>query len=63
MRSFNNSRLMGTPEQVARGVVRITHKRNPRLRYAIGGGAKPLMLLRRVTSDRLFYAMFRRMAG
>jgi len=63
MRSFNNSRLMGTPEQVARGVVQITHKRNPRLRYAIGGGAKPLMLLRRVTSDRLFYAMFRRMAG
>jgi NAD(P)-dependent dehydrogenase (short-subunit alcohol dehydrogenase family) len=63
MRSFNNSRLIGTPEQVARGVVQITHKRNPRLRYAIAGGAQPLMLLRRVTSDRLFYAIFRRMAG
>jgi NAD(P)-dependent dehydrogenase (short-subunit alcohol dehydrogenase family) len=63
MRSFNNSGLAGTPEQVARGVVRITHKRNPRLRYAIGGGAKPLMLMRRITSDRLFYEVFRRMAG
>jgi NAD(P)-dependent dehydrogenase (short-subunit alcohol dehydrogenase family) len=63
MRRFNNSRLVGTPEQVAREVVRITHRRNPRLRYAIGGGAKPLMLLRRITSDRVFYAVFRRMAG
>jgi len=63
MRRFNNSGLVGSPEQVARGVVRIAHKRNPRLRYAIGGGAQPLMLLRRMTSDRLFYAVFGRMAG
>jgi NAD(P)-dependent dehydrogenase (short-subunit alcohol dehydrogenase family) len=63
MRRFNNSRLVGTPEQVARGVVRITHKRTPKFRYAIGGGAKPLMLLRRMTSDRVFYAVFRRLAG
>lgn len=63
MRRFNDSRLIGTPEQVARGVVKITRKRRPKFRYAIGGGAKPLMLLRKLTSDRVFYAIFRRMAA
>jgi NAD(P)-dependent dehydrogenase (short-subunit alcohol dehydrogenase family) len=60
MRDFYETRLAGSPEQVAKGVVAVLHKRRPSFRYAVGGGAKPLMLLRKLTSDRLFYAIYRR---
>ena len=63
MRHIYETRLAGTPEQVASGVVKILRKPRPRYRYAIAGGARPLMFLRRVTSDRVFYAIFRRMAA
>jgi NAD(P)-dependent dehydrogenase (short-subunit alcohol dehydrogenase family) len=60
MRDFYETRLAGSPEQVAEGVVKVLHKRSPNFRYAVGGGAKPLMLLRKLTTDRLFYAIYRR---
>jgi len=61
MLGFYERGLAGSPEQVARGVVMALHKRRPNFRYAVAGGAKPLMLLRKLTSDRLFYAIYRRL--
>jgi NAD(P)-dependent dehydrogenase (short-subunit alcohol dehydrogenase family) len=61
MLGFYERGLAGSPEQVARGVVMALHKRRPNFRYAVAGGAKPLMLLRKLTSDRLFYAISRRL--
>jgi NAD(P)-dependent dehydrogenase (short-subunit alcohol dehydrogenase family) len=62
MRDFYETRLAGSPEQVARGVVKVLQQRSPNFRYAVAGGAKPLMLLRKLTTDRLFYAIYRRLA-
>jgi NAD(P)-dependent dehydrogenase (short-subunit alcohol dehydrogenase family) len=62
LRDFYETRLAGSPEQVAEGVVKVLHKRRPPFRYAVAGGAKPLMLLRKLTSDRLFYAIYRRLS-
>ena len=62
MRDFYETKLAGSPEQVAQGVVKVLHRRSPNFRYAVAGGAKPLMLLRKLTTDRLFYAIYRRLA-
>lgn len=42
------------PDVVARAVERAVTARRPRTRYAIGFGAKPLLAMRRVLSDRAF---------
>ena len=59
MRGFNNTKFAGTSEQVAQGVMRILAKRRPRFRYAVAGGARPLLVLRKLTNDGIFYTMFR----
>jgi NAD(P)-dependent dehydrogenase (short-subunit alcohol dehydrogenase family) len=59
MRGFNDMRLAGTSEQVAHGVMKILAKRRPKFRYAIAGGARPLLILRKLTNDRIFYSVFR----
>lgn len=42
------------PEVVARTIVRAATAARPQTRYATGGGAKAVLLLRRLLSDRLF---------
>jgi hypothetical protein len=39
---------------VARAIERALTARRPKTRYAVGGGAKPLLLVRRLVSDRMF---------
>lgn len=63
MRGFNDFALASKPEVVADKIVEILGKRKPKLRYAVGGGAGPLMFLRSVTSDRVFYFFLRRILG
>jgi NAD(P)-dependent dehydrogenase (short-subunit alcohol dehydrogenase family) len=62
IRDFYETKLAGSPEQVAEGVIKVLRRRSPNFRYAVAGGAKPLMLLRKLTTDRLFYAIYRRLA-
>lgn len=47
------------PSVVARTIVQAVQARKPKTRYATGGGAKTLLLLRRVLSDRVFDAIMR----
>jgi len=56
-RRAGTSSLASSPETIANGIVKILGKKNPKLRYPIGGGARSLMLLRKLTSDRVFYGI------
>jgi NAD(P)-dependent dehydrogenase (short-subunit alcohol dehydrogenase family) len=59
----SNPRLVSPPEVIANAVGRAVTARRPRTRYAVGGGARPILLVRRLLSDRAFdrfiVAMFR----
>jgi len=57
MRRYSTNRLASSPDVVAQGIVKVLKKSNPKYRYAIGGGAKPILALRKVTGDRLFYKL------
>ena len=50
----SNPRLVSPPEVVAKAIGRAVTARRPRTRYAVGGGAKPILLLRRLLSDRAY---------
>ena len=51
--------LASPPKVVARAIVRATEARRPRTRYAVGMGAKPVILARRVIPDRVFDGLVR----
>jgi NAD(P)-dependent dehydrogenase (short-subunit alcohol dehydrogenase family) len=51
--SAGNSNLASPPEVVAKTISRAIATSRPRTRYATGGGAKLIMLLRAVLSDRM----------
>lgn len=48
------ARWLSEPEVIARAIERALTAPRPRTRYAVGGGAKPLLLVRRLVSDRMF---------
>jgi NAD(P)-dependent dehydrogenase (short-subunit alcohol dehydrogenase family) len=48
------ARWLSEPDVVARAIERALTARRPKTRYAVGGGAKPLLLVRRLVSDRMF---------
>jgi NAD(P)-dependent dehydrogenase (short-subunit alcohol dehydrogenase family) len=52
--------IVSPPEVVAKAIVNILGKSNPAFRYAVGGGAKPLLFFRKLLGDRLFYALLNR---
>ena len=47
------------PGVVAKVIVEAVQARRPRTRYAVGGGAKPLLFMRSLLSDRAFDAIMR----
>ena len=53
------SSMASPPEVVARTIARALRARRPRTRYATGGGARTILLLRRLLSDRAFDAVMR----
>jgi NAD(P)-dependent dehydrogenase (short-subunit alcohol dehydrogenase family) len=61
MKRYGNSRIASSPEVVAQGILKILNKPNPKYRYAVGGGARTILLVRKLTSDRLFYGLLRRL--
>jgi NAD(P)-dependent dehydrogenase (short-subunit alcohol dehydrogenase family) len=50
----SNPRLVSPPEVIADAVAKAVTARRPRTRYVVGGGAKPIILARRLLSDRAF---------
>jgi NAD(P)-dependent dehydrogenase (short-subunit alcohol dehydrogenase family) len=54
MQSADQGRLPSPPSVVAATILKAVQARKPRTRYATGGGAKPILFLRRVLSDRAF---------
>jgi NAD(P)-dependent dehydrogenase (short-subunit alcohol dehydrogenase family) len=62
----SNPRLTSPPAVVANVVGRAVTARRPRTRYAVGRGARPVLVARRVLPDRAFDALVRgtfRLAG
>jgi len=49
-----DARMVSDPSVIAKTVVRAAKARRPRTRYAVGAGAKPLIMTRKVLPDRLF---------
>jgi NAD(P)-dependent dehydrogenase (short-subunit alcohol dehydrogenase family) len=54
------ARLTSDPALIARTVVRAATVRRPRARYAVGAGAKPLIMARALLPDRVFDRMITR---
>jgi hypothetical protein len=46
--------LASPPDLVARTIVRAVNARRPKTRYATGGGARTILFLRKILSDRMF---------
>jgi short-subunit dehydrogenase len=62
-RSEAMSKQSSPPDVVARTVVKAATSRRPKTRYAVGFGAKPLIFLRGLLSDRAFDAAILRVGG
>ena len=58
--SMADGRLVSPPSVIADAIAKAVQKRRPRTRYAVGGGAKPVLFLRRVLPDRAFDAVVTR---
>ena len=54
-----NPRVGSPPSVIATAIVRAATARRPRTRYAVGGGAKPVLFLRRILTDRGFDRLLR----
>jgi NAD(P)-dependent dehydrogenase (short-subunit alcohol dehydrogenase family) len=54
-----DSRFVSPPSVIADTIARAVSARRPRTRYAVGAGAKPIIYLRKVLSDRTFDAILR----
>ncbi len=55
----DTSSMVSSPDVVARTIVRALRARRPRTRYATGGGARTILFLRRMLSDRAFDVLMR----
>ena len=59
----NNPRLGSPPSVVADAIVKASTAKRPRIRYAVGGGAKPILFIRRALPDRAFDRVMKLMFG
>ena len=57
--SGDTSWIVSPPEVVAATVSRALKARRPRARYASGGGARPILFMRKLLSDRMFDRLLR----
>ena len=51
---LGNERLQSSPDVVAAAISRAASARRPKIRYVVGSGARPLLIARRLLSDRMF---------
>jgi NAD(P)-dependent dehydrogenase (short-subunit alcohol dehydrogenase family) len=59
MASADQGSMPSPPSVVARTIMKAVEARKPKTRYATGGGAKSILFLRRILSDRYFDAIMR----
>lgn len=59
MASADQGSMPSPPSVVAKAIVRAVQARRPKTRYATGGGAKTILFMRRILSDRAFDATMR----
>ena len=62
-RSETTAKRSSPPEIIGQAVTKAATARRPKTRYAIGFGAKPLLLLHRWLPDRAYDAFIRRVGG
>ncbi len=62
-RADNNPRLGSPPSVIADAIEKAATAKRPRIRYVAGGGAKPLLFVRRVLPDRAFDRVIRAVFG
>jgi NAD(P)-dependent dehydrogenase (short-subunit alcohol dehydrogenase family) len=58
--SESTQRRSSAPELIGRTITKAVNSRRPKTRYAVGYGAKPMILLHRLLPDRTFDAFIRR---
>jgi NAD(P)-dependent dehydrogenase (short-subunit alcohol dehydrogenase family) len=63
LHSEATSRRTSPPEVIAKTIAKAVTARRPKTRYAVGYGAKPMLLLRRWLPDRAFDLFIRRASG
>lgn len=63
LRGANSNRIASEPEVVAVAIGKAVRSRKPRTRYAVGGGARPILFLNAVLTDRGFDRFIRRVYG
>ena len=51
---MSTSTMVSRPKVIADAIAKAANARRPRTRYALGGGARPILFLRRWLSDRMF---------
>jgi NAD(P)-dependent dehydrogenase (short-subunit alcohol dehydrogenase family) len=56
----DTSNLASPPEVVAKTILRAVSARRPKTRYATGGGARTILFLNKILSDRMFDRLIRR---
>lgn len=61
--SAPNARITSEPAVIGKIIVKIANARRPRTRYRVGFGARPLIFMRRLLSDRAFDSLMRRAIG
>jgi hypothetical protein len=54
-----SSKRLSPPELIADTIAKAVGARRPKTRYAVGFGAKPLIFMRRLLSDRAFDGLMR----
>jgi NAD(P)-dependent dehydrogenase (short-subunit alcohol dehydrogenase family) len=54
LNAADSNSMVSPPEVIATAVGKAVTARRPKTRYAVGGGAKPIILARRLLSDRAF---------
>ena len=54
---LETSKMVSPPEVIAGAIAKAASARRPRTRYAVGGGARPILLMRALLSDRMFDRM------
>ncbi|SFN81987.1 oxidoreductase [Mycetocola miduiensis] len=63
LRGANTNRIASHPRVVAVAIGRAVSTAKPRTRYAVGGGARPILFLNRILTDRGFDGFIRRVYG
>jgi NAD(P)-dependent dehydrogenase (short-subunit alcohol dehydrogenase family) len=58
-----SQRRMSSPDLIAKTIVKSVQARRPKTRYAVGFGAKPMILLHNMLPNRTFDAFMRRATG